>query len=119
MILKPFDIDGSDPDRETLLHLIDDYREFVGPKAAFHIEHVWWPGNFEDKEEEMDFFFDENSAPDDYETLNKWHDDASYELAKVEVEQMDTKFSLNVWRVLSAILLIPYLVLLYFWKTNT
>ena len=118
MKLKEIDSSGDLPDLETLQHMVRDYREFSGTRAAFHIEHFWWPGQFETKEEEIDFHLNEYGRPYKYEVIDRWHEEAVQKLAVCEIDAMDIRSSRNVWRVVAIVLLIPYLALWYLWKTR-
>ena len=117
--LNQFDENGGGPEQEILREIISNYRQFVGTKAAFHIEYISWPGQFQTKDEEMEFFLNDYSRPDDYEVVDKWHDEAVQELSVAEVELIDTRRSRNLWRISAIILLIPYLALWYLSKNNT
>ncbi|WP_422031312.1 hypothetical protein [Roseovarius sp.] len=107
------------PEYETLMKIVMAYREFVGTKAAFHVEHEWWPGQFSSKNEEMEFYLDEFARPDDYQVIEQWHDQAVEELATCEVDLMEVRRARNLWRFTALVLLIPYLILWYFWRSNT
>lgn len=78
----------------------------------------FWPGKFETKDEEMGFHLNEFAHPPDYETVEQWHEEAVYELSVCEVQLIDTRWSRNFWRAAAIILLIPYLVVWYFWQSN-
>lgn len=119
MLLNSFDTETDPPDYDTLKNIILDYREFAGAKAAFHVEYPWWPGSFETRDEEMEFFLNEHARPDNYEVLDRWHDEAVHELAASDVALIDTRFSRNVWRATAIVFLIPYALLWYLWRSSS
>jgi len=105
------------PDYETLHQLICEYRSFVGNEAAFHIEYFYWPGEFDTKDEEMDFFLiPEMTTPDPYEVLKRHYDDLSAEAAADHVNLIDAKGELRIFKWIAAMLAMPYFVLLYLWS---
>ncbi|WP_189682066.1 hypothetical protein [Seohaeicola zhoushanensis] len=118
MKLKEIGPEASDePDRDTLRWMVLDYRQFVGTKAAFNLEHVWWPGEFETKDEERDFYFNDFAVPDPYEEVLQRNDETVDRLAGALVEVQDLRSSRNTWRVLAVAAAVPYLVLWYLWRT--
>lgn len=118
MKLNDLDDNASGPDISTFQKIVFEYRRFAGTKAAFHVEYPWLPGQFETKDEEMDFNLLEYARPDDYEVVEQWHDDAVAKLSAAEVELMDTRTSRNIWRVAAILLLVPYIFLWYMWKAS-
>ena len=103
---------------EPLKEMIQSYREFVGPTAAFHVEYLSWPGQFESREEEMDFLLDERGSPPDYLTLEKWHEDAIQKWSACEGELNEARTSRNLWRFATIALFFSYLVSEYLWNLN-
>ena len=116
MKLNEFDEHGKGPDYDALWNIVLSYRSFTGLKASFHIEYPWWRGQFESKEEEMEFFLNEYSRPDDYEVVDQWHEDAVKELSATEIELSDVRSSRYFWRIAAIVLTIPYLAVWHFLK---
>lgn len=115
MKLNGVDETGRSPDYDTLRKMVLDYRIFAGTTAAFHIEYLWWPGQFDTKEEELDFHLNEFARPDDYEVVSRWHEEAVDNFSAAQGELDETRTSRNFWRVVAIVLLVPYLVIWYLW----
>ena len=95
---------------------MSDCREFVRTKAAFYVEHFWWPGEFDSDDERMDFELIDYDQPENYEVLEKWHDEAEEESFKYFIDLIVTRFSRNIRRASATALAIPYVILYFSWQ---